>query len=1754
MAELFVDQIMYRIIKSYSNFLEGELGRQTGMKKELERLRENHPKIQAVVFAANQAQISDQNPTLNKWIWQLRDAIDEAVDVLDEFEYTRHKEQLTKKTKETKKRKLTSFLFESARKILKIGERGLKSDPNLMKLEDAVKKLDKVSADVTTFLHLLDSAKQEQKEQEVAFYKTRETGYLPKNDLIGRRKEKELVMEWLGNSSNEHRGTELYRNISLLSIVGHGGMGKTTLLQHVYKDEITMEFDLKMWVCVSNNFNVKKVIADMLEYLKKERPRLDTLVALQGGLEEVVMSKKFLLVLDDIWEEDDEEDQRKWKDVLAPLASGSFGSKILVTTRTDSVALMFAKVIKKEEEIVKLEGLDEDECLQLLYSYAFAGVKNPLDDHKKLRAIAGERVKKLLGSPLAAEVIGGVLKDNLDERHWRTVLESNLFGQNSINSILRRSYIVLPNHLQNCFAFCCMFPQDHTFDKDDLVRMWIALGFIQPSQAMTMEAIGGRYFDVLVKKKLFDKVRGHYKMHDLIHESASNFFAHECGKLLDDEESSVKISETIRHLSVQTTNPDIIKRIGQFKYLHSLILFCKTSSQDVCNALNEIFKTSRSLRLLYIYAPFLEMIPEEIGNLIYLRYLKIDGWKLIMLPRSLSNLYHLRYIIYDGYSGVPTHPEVDDFLPSDINNISNLHYMKLPENYISSKCGIGKLKLLQELNMFDLRDVRGYRIGELENMNDLCKLGINCLENVKDAKEACSAKLCEKRRLTDLTLSWSDTDLRKIDLYENVLDNLQPSKCLRNLSIISYMGARSARWMNNVNPILNLEKIELTDCMEWETLPPFGQLPFLKSLTLSNMAKVKWIESKFNGNDKNRAFPSLEVLQITKLKALEDWFEAGVAAEDGCLFPCLIQLHIYGVPMLRELLDLPPSLKSLSISGCHPELFERYGEDVGSDRHKIAHIPATRQLPLLSQLISVYLTYTARDHFPLEFFLYRALFLLLFNYSALPTSIIGAMAEWFVGPIMGRIINACSDYLKDCSKDYLKDQIRWQTGMEEELERLRENHPKIQAVVGAANQAQLNDDKEDLNKWIWQLRDAIDEAVDVLDELKYMNQENIYEETKKRKITSFIFESPRKIFKIVERVLKMDPNLKRLEKAVKKLDKVSADVTTFLHLLDSAKQEQKEQEVDFYRTRETGYLPKNDLIGRGEEKELVMEWLRNPSNEPQGSDLYRNISLLSIVGHGGMGKTTLLQHVYKDEHTKEFDLKMWVCVSNNFDVKKVIVNMLECLKRKRPRLDTLVALQGGLEEEVMSKKFLLVLDDIWEEEDEEKDKSKWKDVLAPLASGAFGSKILVTTRTDSVALMFAKVIKKVKTVKFKEDECLELLISHAFAGVENPHHHENLIVIAQDIVKKLSSSPWKAKVIGGILNDNLDERHWRTVLESNLLDQNSNNSILRLSYIVLPKHLQNCFAFCCMFPKDHTLDKDDLVRMWIALGFIQPSQGMTLEDMGGRYFDVLVKKTLLDEVGDGYKMQDLIHESASKFFAEECGKLVDVEESSLKIPETLRHLSVQTTNLNILRKIEKFKHLRSLFLSYEDFNQDLCSALIEIFKALRCLRLLYIRTHKLEKISEEIRYLKHLRYLKIVNVLSLDVTRLPRSLGPSGQLPFLKSLTHKPIVNWLKNKFNGNDKYPAFPLLEVLHISGFEALEDWFEAGVAAEDGCLFPCLIQLYIWGVPMLRELPKLPPSLKHLSIRSCHPELFERYREDGGSDRQKIAHIPHIHISTE
>ncbi|XP_020576573.1 putative disease resistance protein At3g14460 [Phalaenopsis equestris] len=151
------------------------------------------------------------------------------------------------------------------------------------------------------------------------------------------------------------------------------------------------------------------------------------------------------------------------------------------------------------------------------------------------------------------------------------------------------------------------------------------------------------------------------------------------------------------------------------------------------------------------------------------------------------------------------------------------------------------------------------------------------------------------------------------ELDLNVLENLKPYKNLKRLSLASYKGVSGAKWLYNADLISNLEHICLNGCSEWETLPPFGQLPHLKSLYLCNMPKVKQLDNKFRGNNNICVFPALEVLHMEGLQVLEDWFDGAGAAADDCFFPCLTEVFLVNCPNLQELPYLPPKLKKMKI-------------------------------------------------------------------------------------------------------------------------------------------------------------------------------------------------------------------------------------------------------------------------------------------------------------------------------------------------------------------------------------------------------------------------------------------------------------------------------------------------------------------------------------------------------------------------------------------------------------------------------------------------------------------------------------------------------------------------------------------------------------------------------------------------------------------------------------------------------------------------
>ncbi|XP_043718670.1 putative disease resistance protein RGA4 isoform X1 [Telopea speciosissima] len=311
------------------------------------------------------------------------------------------------------------------------------------------------------------------------------------SEVLGRDKDKENLVELLTSGVNQE-------NVMVIAIIGIGGLGKTTLAQYVYNDErVKTHFDLRIWVCVSFDFNVEHLANKILENQPESELRVKLL--------RVKLSKtRYLLVLDDVWNEH----PGKWEDLRKLLIGEASGIMILVTTRSQEVASIMHPV----KSFYLLEGLNENDCESLFNERAFGKGKEA--NHPELVEIGKAIVKKCGGVPLAAKVLGSLLCLKRNKKDWLGVLHTEIWNlgeqEREILPALRISYNHLPSHLKQCFAYYSLFPQDHEIDVIDLNHQWTALGFIQPAlrgSHVMLEDIGNRYFRELLWRSFFQEVR-----------------------------------------------------------------------------------------------------------------------------------------------------------------------------------------------------------------------------------------------------------------------------------------------------------------------------------------------------------------------------------------------------------------------------------------------------------------------------------------------------------------------------------------------------------------------------------------------------------------------------------------------------------------------------------------------------------------------------------------------------------------------------------------------------------------------------------------------------------------------------------------------------------------------------------------------------------------------------------------------------------------------------------------------------------------------------------------------------------------------------------------------------------------------------------------------------------------------------------------------------------------------------------------------
>ncbi|XP_044470761.1 putative disease resistance RPP13-like protein 1 [Mangifera indica] len=704
----------------------------------------------------------------------------------------------------------------------------------------------------------------------------------------------------------------------VIPIVGMAGVGKTTLAQLVFNDKKAVEyFDMRAWVCVSDDFDVFRITRAILESVTSLSCDLKDLNQVQVKLKEVVTGRKFLFVLDDVWSEDND----MWETLKSPFTVGAEGSKIMVTTRSEHVAL-----IAGHTEYYTLKLLSDDDCWSMFMKHAFG---SRVIDSPRMEIIRQRVVEKCRGLPLAARTLGGLLRMKLRYEEWDEILNGKIWnvGEGQILSELKLSYNHLPSHLKRCFAYCAILPKGYEFEKEELVHLWMAEGLIQESGSnnhMQIEDLGFEYFHDLLSRSLFQQSSTNsskYVMHDLINDLAQ-MISGEVNFRLENEAGFIdqlKRFKRARHCSYISGHLCDGKNMFQvFHQLEHLRTFLPILTHDNAHyitnmVLDKLLPKLRRLRVLSLENYHITVLPDSIGDLRHLRFLNLSGTMIRSLPKSACLLLNLQILLLRDCFLLKK-------LPSKMRKLINLRHLDISGVKLIQEMplGIKKLTFLQVLSNFIIGKSRGSSLEDLRHLKLLRqRLCISGLENVTDIQGTGEAILSDKKHLRKLVLEWRSQfdDSQNEMVEERVLDMLRPHENLKELCIKSYSGCIYPTWVGD-SSFSNMMVLKLENCENCTSLPVLGPLSSLKNLTIKRMTRLKSIGSEFYGKGCSKPFESLTSLCLEDLQELEYW-ESIIEDEQVEIFPSLQKLWVVKCPKLSgRLPDNLPLLDELIIQEC----------------------------------------------------------------------------------------------------------------------------------------------------------------------------------------------------------------------------------------------------------------------------------------------------------------------------------------------------------------------------------------------------------------------------------------------------------------------------------------------------------------------------------------------------------------------------------------------------------------------------------------------------------------------------------------------------------------------------------------------------------------------------------------------------------------------------------------------------------------------
>ncbi|KAB2092150.1 hypothetical protein ES319_A02G009100v1 [Gossypium barbadense] len=589
--------------------------------------------------------------------------------------------------------------------------------------------------------------------------------------------------------------------------------------------------------------------------------------------------------------------------------------------------------------------------------------------------------------------------------------------------------------------------------------------------------------------------------------------------------------------------------------------------------------------------------------------------------------------------------------------------------------------------------------------------------------------------------------------------------------------------------------------------------------------------------------------------------------------------------------------------------------------------------------------------------------------------------------IIGATIEVALSKAISIIEDQINLVVTWD--FKDDLNKLRSSLDLARAFLQDAESRRVD---EPIKVWLQQLRCIAYAADDVLDELAYESLRRTTEANQMGKKVSNLFSLSKNPMAFS---VKMGKNIKNIS--------MSMDEIIDRALKFGLQQRVQSMGPVFSGIGGTHSCNSSRVVGREADVQKIVDLLIGSNTDHHG------FSMVSVVGMGGLGKTTLAKSVCNNEKVQNcFGEIIWVCVAETFDVRRILSEILESLTRKPCEIKNDDVVVREIQKKLKGKSFLLVLDDVWDE-----DIKNWGDLKGSLL-GINESKqscILVTSRSENVAVVKETLPEYRHHLKtMVDEECWSIIRDSAFG---NSSVSQELEVIGRDIARKCSGVPLVANVIGSTMCNRWDRDEWVSLRDSSLWGSLERNEgivrVLKLSFDRLSSpSLKQCFAYCSIFPKDFRIQKDQLIQLWMAEGFLQQSrissQQPAVEDIGNEYFNALLSNSLLQDVErDQYgcittcKMHDLVHDLAQSISHIRLGNIVN----GVRLWHSL------FSNSSSIHAVRDFKSLRVLIF---------CGAPIV-------------------SLSHSIGRLKHLRYFDISRTY---ICRLPKSISQLYHLQTLR--------------------------------------------------------------------------------------------------------------------